>query len=237
VNEIAGSDIILEQFGTSLIAGVGLDAMSSARPVIGNMRPELSGESIPICQARTPEEICAQLERLVFEPETRETLGRKGREYSEKNANIGNFARKVLDVLEQFPTEKNEKEQSFALDFSEELTKYQSVFKDALTPKIDVAHAISLNSVYEKDAGHAWRVDLIDYISLADNNNDPYRSPLILLEDGTPLLRHHAIHDEIKNIGLGRYSHWNERLIFSTSDNSNPNTNGRSYKIVLETKK
>ena len=33
--------------------------------------------------------------------------------------------------------------------------------------------------------------------------------------------------------GKGRYSHWGARsLWFSTSDNSDPRTNGREYKVV-----
>jgi hypothetical protein len=32
---------------------------------------------------------------------------------------------------------------------------------------------------------------------------------------------------------MGRYSHWCDGLIFSTSDNSDPNTNKRRYGIVF----
>ena len=100
--QIALSDIILEQFGdSSIIGSVGFDAMASARPVIGNLRPELFGDSMPICQARTPEEICVQLERLVFDPQERERIGKIGREYVEKHVNVDEFARKCLMVFEE----------------------------------------------------------------------------------------------------------------------------------------
>ena len=41
-------------------------------------------------------------------------------------------------------------------------------------------------------------------------------------------------HHEIEKIGLGRYSHWKDMgILLSTSDNSDPNTNGRAYWAVL----
>ncbi len=36
-------------------------------------------------------------------------------------------------------------------------------------------------------------------------------SPLVILEDGVPLARPHALHDEIRRLGQGRYSHWTYR--------------------------
>ncbi len=66
-------------------------------------------------------------------------------------------------------------------------------------------------------------------------------SPLVVLEDGRPLAQPHALHAEIRELGQGRYSHWTYRagadrngaayreVLFSTSDNSDPNSNGRHY--------
>jgi MoaA/NifB/PqqE/SkfB family radical SAM enzyme len=39
----------------------------------------------------------------------------------------------------------------------------------------------------------------------------------------------HVLHWIIAAVGEGRYSHWERSLFFSTSDGSNPNTNGRVY--------
>ena len=59
------------------------------------------------------------------------------------------------------------------------------------------------------------------------------RSRLVLLEDGTPLPFPHTSHAEIREKGMGRYSHWGaQRLWFSTSDNSDPRANGREYRAV-----
>jgi hypothetical protein len=58
------------------------------------------------------------------------------------------------------------------------------------------------------------------------------RSQLMLFEDGKPLQPHQA-HELIRREGLGRFSHWGGRgLIFSSSDNTDPRTNGREYKVV-----
>src|SRR5262245_4831710 len=50
-----------------------------------------------------------------------------------------------------------------------------------------------------------------------------------LTENGRPLGPGGAQHEDIRQMGQGRYSHWGGELYFSTSDNSDPNTNGRKY--------
>lgn len=55
------------------------------------------------------------------------------------------------------------------------------------------------------------------------------RSRVTLCEDGAPLGPAHCPHTEIREKGGGRYSHWGQAIYFSTSDNSDPTTNGRSY--------
>ena len=53
-------------------------------------------------------------------------------------------------------------------------------------------------------------------------------------EDDTSLAPAHALHFCIRAFGGGAYSHWQNRLLFSTSDNSNPNSNGRVYSFDLQ---
>lgn len=58
------------------------------------------------------------------------------------------------------------------------------------------------------------------------------RSQIMLLEDGVPLTGH-AAHMKIIEEGGGIFSHWGARgLIFSSSDNTDPRTNGREYRVV-----
>ena len=86
--------------------------------------------------------------------------------------------------------------------------------------------------------GAAWRLSLpfdppfVALQALCDDADHPQRSPLRLLEDGKPLGPAHALHHSIGRDGGGRYSHWaGNTLLFSASDNSDPNTNGRKYSI------
>lgn len=97
----------------------------------------------------------------------------------------------------------------------------------------DVSQIVPLKKNYTRELGFAWQISLNEYASDADNLDNPYRSKLVLLENGNPLWQRHIIHDEIRKIGKGRYSHWGNNLIFSTTDNSDPTTNGRTYQIVF----
>jgi hypothetical protein len=52
---------------------------------------------------------------------------------------------------------------------------------------------------------------------------------LVVYEDGKPLPGSHSSHDRIRTEGRGAYSHWDGRVYFSTTDNSDPRGNGRTY--------
>ncbi len=72
------------------------------------------------------------------------------------------------------------------------------------------------------------------FIASLENNRlsaDLRPSPAILLENGKRLDRPNASRNEIKNKGKGRYIFLENNLYFSTSDNSGPITNGRTYTI------
>lgn len=57
-------------------------------------------------------------------------------------------------------------------------------------------------------------------------------SPARILEDGRPLPGPaNATHDDVRQIGGGRFSFWYDFVYFSTPDNSDPRTNGRRYEI------
>jgi SAM-dependent methyltransferase len=49
------------------------------------------------------------------------------------------------------------------------------------------------------------------------------------MEVGPP----HSVHQAIRQTGGGRFSHWGYELYFSASDNSNPNSNGKRYRVAL----
>jgi SAM-dependent methyltransferase len=77
--------------------------------------------------------------------------------------------------------------------------------------------------------GNAWCSWVPQLRYLCDNHLDPYFSLVVIYEDGTPLAHPHAHHDEIVQLGQGKFVHWGDQLIFSTSDNSDPRENGRRY--------
>jgi hypothetical protein len=66
---------------------------------------------------------------------------------------------------------------------------------------------------------------------VATDSHDRSHSLLRLYENGQLLGAAHSLHSEIRERGQGRYSHWNGRLWFSTSDSSDPRANGRAYII------
>lgn len=76
------------------------------------------------------------------------------------------------------------------------------------------------------EVGFAW---------LVPTTVDPGVRKLDVYENGTKLGGAEALHEEIRKIGKGLYSHWksgeDSKIYFSTSDNSDPNTNGRAYEF------
>jgi hypothetical protein len=73
----------------------------------------------------------------------------------------------------------------------------------------------------------------------ADPDERNQRSPVILYEDLTPLGPAHSRIKDIAREGHGRYAFVGrpsfafKEIIFSSSDNSDPRTNGRNYWLVL----
>jgi 2-polyprenyl-3-methyl-5-hydroxy-6-metoxy-1,4-benzoquinol methylase len=79
-----------------------------------------------------------------------------------------------------------------------------------------------------------WQADIPHLASLADYPFGGERvSPVFIFEDGQQLPTPHSMHADIDGLGKGRFAHWGEHIFFSTSDNSDPNTNGRSYRLLL----
>jgi len=85
----------------------------------------------------------------------------------------------------------------------------------------------------EPVAGFSFRIILPDCAPLSDSADDPFISGLDLFENGAALGPAHTYHQDIHARGLGRYSHWHNTLYFSSSDNSDPRTNGRDYSVYV----
>ncbi len=74
----------------------------------------------------------------------------------------------------------------------------------------------------------------------ADGLSNPAQSRLRVFESGVEIGPAHAVHQDIRLVGRGRFSHWNpngrtgeESLRFSSSDDTDPRTNGRAYSYCL----
>jgi len=88
---------------------------------------------------------------------------------------------------------------------------------------------IPLSAPFTGEGNFAYAASLPHLSDQADSNSDHMRSQVMVYEDGKPLGIAHSVHENIRNLGGGRFSHWGEQLVFSASDNSDPNTNGKTY--------
>ena len=82
---------------------------------------------------------------------------------------------------------------------------------------------------------YSFIVKLPSKIPLGDNYRFPNISTITSFTENGNSLSPHSPHDDIKNKGKGLYSHWSKHLIFSSSDNSDPRTNGKTYEITYKT--
>jgi hypothetical protein len=77
------------------------------------------------------------------------------------------------------------------------------------------------------------RYELFD--ELADSEDNDGRSTIELYENDTRLGPAHSDHSDIASLGRGRFSHWRKNgttVYWSSSDNTDPATNGRAYWMV-----
>jgi len=89
---------------------------------------------------------------------------------------------------------------------------------------------LSLSGV-KSEGGYAYKIG--QSISGGDSESAKGQSILRLFENGVEIGPAHSLHDDIRNIGKGRFSHWGSTVIFSASDNTDPRTNGRTYTYVM----
>lgn len=103
------------------------------------------------------------------------------------------------------------------------------------------ADMVNLTGPFSREEGECWIARLRDLPQSqqleaeADTDNATQRSVWTLLEDGKPLGPAHTSHATIRSYGRGAFSHWKRDLYFSTSDGTDPNSNGRRYTLVRGT--
>ena len=101
----------------------------------------------------------------------------------------------------------------------------------ALTQAPDRCTVLPLPGPFRREQGCCWMTPLPASM-IAGDSPASADAPTLLLEDDRLLGPGHALHDDIRAAGGGHYSHWQSALYLSTSDNSDPNTNGRTYTAV-----
>lgn len=68
-----------------------------------------------------------------------------------------------------------------------------------------------------------------------DSLNAQSASNLHLFENGQELGPAHSMHADIRTLGHGRFSHWSNSIYLSSSDGSDPKSNGRTYHVRYTT--
>ncbi len=96
------------------------------------------------------------------------------------------------------------------------------------------AERITLDAPFRQARGAMWVRSAPELAAIADHSGGgERRSPVFLFENGSQLPRPHTTHEDIVNSGKGRFSHWGGDLYFATTDNSDPNTNGKIYEALV----
>jgi pectate lyase len=85
----------------------------------------------------------------------------------------------------------------------------------------------------KSDGGYSYKIGY-PLSKSGDSNTQPTASTMRLFENGVELKPPHSVHQDIRDLGKGRFSHWGTELMFSASDNTNPATNGRKYTYTLD---
>ena len=96
---------------------------------------------------------------------------------------------------------------------------------------------IPVSAIYP-ESGFAYQIDPRalkrgPLLGRGDSVSAPTVSTAVLREDSNQLGPAHSLHQEIRELGGGRFSHWGNGLIFSTIDNSDPRANSRKYLVEI----
>lgn len=86
-----------------------------------------------------------------------------------------------------------------------------------------------LSPPFRHAGGHSW---LAAAPSDYDVNDKKRLASFEVFEDEKPLPLRNIMHVDIKAEGAGRYAFWTDAVCFSALDNSDPNNNGRTYRLV-----
>jgi hypothetical protein len=84
---------------------------------------------------------------------------------------------------------------------------------------------------FQGEFAYAIRAPALE--DIADKIGKGLQSPFVVYEGDRPLGPAHTLHADISKLGYGRFSHWTLiGFIISSSDGTNPASNGRKYWVV-----
>lgn len=93
---------------------------------------------------------------------------------------------------------------------------------------------VEANAPFQHLRGFGYRLTLPESMAPFSNGQQQFHSPLALFENGIPLKFPHDDYINIIYSGGGGYNHWGNSIVFSTSDNTDPNANGRKYEVRIK---
>jgi len=85
------------------------------------------------------------------------------------------------------------------------------------------------------DSKNMWNWAMPEYASVADDALQArgLRSPVYLFENGEQLPVPFALHDDIRQTGQGRFSHWGDFMYFAPLDNGDPNKRREAFVALV----
>lgn len=102
-----------------------------------------------------------------------------------------------------------------------------------LPPAVPPGEKIALHRPFSKFGAFGFVADMPELSASADSDANLSRSRYVVYENDRALGPPHSPHAEIAALGGGRFSHREGAIAFSSSDNTDPNSNGRGYWAVL----
>lgn len=101
-----------------------------------------------------------------------------------------------------------------------------------VSPGVIVQHDLDL-SRSRPDGGFALLIKRAIPNATGDASGRANASQVRIYEDGVEIGPAHSFHQDIREGGKGRFSHWGSDLYLSASDNTDPRTNGRKYTYAI----
>ena len=103
-------------------------------------------------------------------------------------------------------------------------------------PGCPTGKTIVLDKPFTLLDGFAYKVSLPSLANIGDTDTETSRSPAVVCENGKLMGPAHTPFAEVVKFGLGRFSNYRADIVFSSADNTDANTNGRQYIVVVPSK-